>query len=382
MGVKSEATVEDLYRVAGKAELVHGELRLMPPTGGLPGYAAAEILVSLRAHARHTRRGYAIGDNVAFLVDLPHRKSFCPDTAYYVGKLRMKFLEGAPIVEVSSVTGAGIDQLRLKLADAARSVRVKDATHPFRLPIDRSFTMRGHGSVVTGTLISGRLTRDDELVLLPSGRAVKVRGLHVHGEMQASAMAGQRVAVNLAGVEVAEVSRGETLTTPNAVTVTKHVDVRLELLPSARPLNHGARVRFHQGTRETAGRVVLPDATILLDYLLGQMVKILDGLRVYPDRMRENLDRSYGLVYSQRVLLALTEAGLGRQPAYEVVQRNAMRAWEERRSFLECLEADPEVARHLTSEALKACFDPAWYLRHVDAVFRRVGLVHGGPDGR
>jgi adenylosuccinate lyase len=122
-------------------------------------------------------------------------------------------------------------------------------------------------------------------------------------------------------------------------------------------------------------RIVLPDATILLDYLLAQTARIMDGLRVYPDRMRENLDRSYGLVYSQRVLLALTEAGLARQAAYQVVQRNAMRAWEERRAFLECLEADAEVGRHLTPEALKACFDPGWYLRHVDAVFRRVGLV-------
>jgi adenylosuccinate lyase len=127
-------------------------------------------------------------------------------------------------------------------------------------------------------------------------------------------------------------------------------------------------------------RIVLPDATILLDYLLGQMTRILDGLRVYPERMRENLDRSYGLVYSQRVLLALTEAGLARQVAYQVVQRNAMRAWEERRAFLECLESDPEVGRHLGPEALKACFDPGWYLRHVDAVFRRVGLTEGGKE--
>jgi adenylosuccinate lyase len=127
-------------------------------------------------------------------------------------------------------------------------------------------------------------------------------------------------------------------------------------------------------------RIVLPDATILLDYLLGQMVRILDGLRVYPERMRENLDRSYGLVYSQRVLLALTGAGLGRQAAYQVVQRNAMRAWEERRAFLECLEADPEVTRHLGPEALKACFDPSWYLRHVDTVFRRIGLTQEGSE--
>jgi adenylosuccinate lyase len=125
-------------------------------------------------------------------------------------------------------------------------------------------------------------------------------------------------------------------------------------------------------------RIVLPDATILLDYLLGQTVRILDGLRIYPERMRENLDRSYGLVYSQRVLLALAESGLARQTAYEVVQRNAMRAWDERRAFLECLESDPEVGRHLSPEALKACFDPGWYLRHVDAVFRRAGLVEGG----
>jgi adenylosuccinate lyase len=121
-------------------------------------------------------------------------------------------------------------------------------------------------------------------------------------------------------------------------------------------------------------RVVLPDSTILLDYLLAQMTRILDGLVVDPERMRENLDRSYGLVYSQRVLLALTDAGLARQAAYELVQRAAMRAWRERRPFLECLQDEPGVTARLAPDALKACFDPAWYLRHVDAVFRRVGL--------
>jgi adenylosuccinate lyase len=121
-------------------------------------------------------------------------------------------------------------------------------------------------------------------------------------------------------------------------------------------------------------RIVLPDATILLDYLLAQMARVLDGLRVSPERMRENLDRSYGLVYSQRVLLALTDGGLGRQVAYELVQRNAMRAWDERRAFLECLTADPEVTTRIDPEALKGAFDPAWYLRHVDAVYRRLGL--------
>ena len=94
-----------------------------------------------------------------------------------------------------------------------------------------------------------------------------------------------------------------------------------------------------------------------------------------PERMQENLERSYGLVYSQRVLLALTDAGLPRQAAYEVVQRDAMRAWRERRPFLECLQEDPAVTERLGPEGLKASFDPAWYLRHVDTVFQRLGLL-------
>ena len=106
MRAKPEATIEDLYRVPehGKAELVHGELRLMSPTGGLPGFAAFEIASSLREYARRTRRGWALGDNVGFLVNLPHRKSFSPDAAFYTGELRMQFLEGAPVfaVEVRS----------------------------------------------------------------------------------------------------------------------------------------------------------------------------------------------------------------------------------------------------------------------------------------
>jgi len=122
-------------------------------------------------------------------------------------------------------------------------------------------------------------------------------------------------------------------------------------------------------------RVILPDSTILLDYLLDLTAFILEGLDVDPARMAENLDRSYGLVYSQRVLLKLTDAGLARQVADETVERNAMRAWRERRSFLELLAAEPEVSGRLTADELKACFDPAWYLRHVDAIFKRIGLL-------
>src|SRR5919108_1061792 len=122
-------------------------------------------------------------------------------------------------------------------------------------------------------------------------------------------------------------------------------------------------------------RVVLPDSTIALDYILDLTAFIVEGLEVDPARMAENLEASYGLIYSQRVLLKLTEAGLARQKAYELVQKNAMRAWRERRSFYELLAGDPAVTEHLAPAELKACFDPSWYLRNVNAIFRRAGPV-------
>ena len=122
-------------------------------------------------------------------------------------------------------------------------------------------------------------------------------------------------------------------------------------------------------------RIVLPDSTIALDYILDLAAFVVEGLEVDPARMAENLERSYGLIYSQRVLLKLTDAGLARQKAYEIVQRNSMRAWRERRSFHELLAADPAVTEHLPPAELKACFDPSWYLRNVNAVFRRAGLA-------
>ncbi len=122
-------------------------------------------------------------------------------------------------------------------------------------------------------------------------------------------------------------------------------------------------------------RVILPDSTILLDYLLDLTVFVLDGLHVDPARMIENFDRSYGLVYSQRVLLRLTEAGLARQVAYELVQGHAMRAWRERRPFFDLLATDPAVTSRVSAEELKACFEPGWYVRNVDAVFQRLGLA-------
>ena len=167
------------------------------------------------------------------------------------------FLEDRPILAVSARTGAGLADLRRTLALLAQAAVARPSAGPPRLPIDRVFSMKGFGTVVTGTLIGGRLAADEEVVCQPSGRIAKVRGLQVHGERRGEAIAGQRVAVNLAGIELADVGRGDTLTHPDAVTVTRVADLRLGLLPSAAPLRHGARVRFHQGTRELLGRLVL-----------------------------------------------------------------------------------------------------------------------------
>jgi len=121
-------------------------------------------------------------------------------------------------------------------------------------------------------------------------------------------------------------------------------------------------------------RVILPDATVLLDYMLDLFTFIIRGLQVYPERMRENLEASYGLPFSQRVLLALIEKGMNRQEAYKIVQSNAMRAWEQRTPYIELLSEDPAIAAHLSSGELVALFDHDFYLRYVDVSFGRLGL--------
>jgi adenylosuccinate lyase len=122
-------------------------------------------------------------------------------------------------------------------------------------------------------------------------------------------------------------------------------------------------------------RVIFPDSTILLDYVLDLAAFIIENLEVNPARMAENLEASHGNIYSQRVLLKLTESGLARQVAYELVQKHAMRAWKERTPLLDLLAADPAVTERLGPAELKACFDPTWYVRNVEAIFRRAGLA-------
>ena len=167
------------------------------------------------------------------------------------------FLDRAPVVAVSSKTGQGLDLLRSTLVSLGREARARPAAGVARLPIDRVFTMRGFGTVVTGTLVSGQVSVDEEYDVLPRGRRVKVRGIQVHGARQERAAAGQRVALNLGGVETSDIARGETLVTPSSLEATTMLDAAVEVVPGGKPLKHGARVRFHQGTAEVLGRVAV-----------------------------------------------------------------------------------------------------------------------------
>jgi selenocysteine-specific elongation factor len=167
------------------------------------------------------------------------------------------FLEDAPMVAVSAKTGAGLDGLREALTSLASGFHARRVDGPARLPIDRVFSVKGFGTVVTGTLVSGRIRQDDELTLLPRELTVKARGLQVHGRPEPAADAGRRVAVNVGGVELAGVRRGDTLCSPHAFEVTRRVDALIDILKDARALRHGARVRFHQGTTEVLGRIAV-----------------------------------------------------------------------------------------------------------------------------
>src|SRR6202162_2052990 len=172
--------------------------------------------------------------------------------------LRESFLGGPnPIVAVSSLTGVGMDDLKRELVRVASEVPARDARAIARLPIDRVFSMKGFGTVVTGTLVSGSIRKEDELELSPKGQQVRVRGVQVHGKSAEQAVAGQRTALNLAGASTEELSRGMMLARVSAFQATARVDVELSLLPSAKPLKDRARVHFHSYTSETIASVVL-----------------------------------------------------------------------------------------------------------------------------
>ncbi|MGO9520471.1 MAG: selenocysteine-specific translation elongation factor [Candidatus Korobacteraceae bacterium] len=180
--------------------------------------------------------------------------------------LKGSFLDPAtsPIIPVSSKTGAGLDRLKTGLARLAAEVPAKDSTAVFRLPIDRVFTMKGFGTVVTGTLISGTVSKEQEVEVHPAGKRLRVRGVQVHGRSANQAIAGQRTALNLPGVETTDLARGMMLTPPQMFAPVTRLGVQLELLPSAKPLRQYARVHLHAFTAETIARVTLLDGKQLL----------------------------------------------------------------------------------------------------------------------
>jgi selenocysteine-specific elongation factor len=170
------------------------------------------------------------------------------------------FLQNAPIVPVSSRTGEGLDLLKDVLYRLASEVDEKRREGHFRLPVDRVFTMTGFGTVVTGTLLSGEITVGDDLELLPSGRTGRVRGIQAHGSKVEKGLAGQRLAVNLQGVDLDEVHRGDVVVPRNIFQITRAVDVRLDHLSTApRELKHRAKVNLHSATYEVQAQVVLLD---------------------------------------------------------------------------------------------------------------------------
>lgn len=173
--------------------------------------------------------------------------------------LKGTVLENAPFVPVSSTTGKGLDKLVAELDNLAQSIEERSHDGIFRMPIDRVFTVQGHGTVVTGTMISGTLKVGDEVVVYPKMLSSRVRSIQVYGEPVEAAYAGQRTAVNLSNVKVEELDRGDVIAPKGALVPSRVLDVKLILLNNVKPLKNRSRIRFYVGASEVMGRVVLLD---------------------------------------------------------------------------------------------------------------------------
>lgn len=202
--------------------------------------------------------------------------------------VRASFLDvsHSPIVAASALTGAGLDELKQRLLEVAADVPMRGTDAITRLPIDRVFVMKGHGTVVTGTLISGAIRKEDELQVFPSGRRVRVRNVQVHGATAESAAAGERTALNLGAVEAAELARGMMLVAHGLVSTTTRSDVSLTLLRDARPLKNRSRVHLHCYAAETIAEVLLlsgselkPGQTTFAQLRLADPLQLLPGDR-------------------------------------------------------------------------------------------------------
>ena len=172
------------------------------------------------------------------------------------------FLAGKPIVPVSSITGAGLDDLRKAIVDSVSEIDDRDSTtRVFRLPIDRVFSMKGFGPVITGTTFAGRLRVESEVEVLPGGFRSRARAIQVHGEPREEALAGERTSVNLPDISLEQLHRGQQLLAPNTLRTSQVITARLDLLRDAKPLKEQTRIRFHHLADELLGTVRFVDST-------------------------------------------------------------------------------------------------------------------------
>jgi selenocysteine-specific elongation factor len=180
------------------------------------------------------------------------------------GMIRGTRFEGSPLIPTSVKTGDGVEEVRNALARVAGGIRRRKVGSAVRLPIDRVFTMTGRGTVVTGTLWSGRIRKEDRLQIQPGEKPVRVRSVEVHGHEVEEAIAGQRTALGLHGVEKSEIDRGYAVVSPGDFPATTDLDARLQVLASApRAIKTGTRIRFHLGSSEVMGRVYLLESDAL-----------------------------------------------------------------------------------------------------------------------
>ncbi len=287
--------------------------------------------------------------------------------------LKPTFLGGSPIIRMSAPTGEGKSELLSALRDVAAQVPPKDTSQIFRLPVDRCFTMKGFGTVVTGTLISGSVRKESDVQLLPSGSIARVRGLQVHNRAVDGAEAGQRTAINLQGVDVRDVNRGMVLTEPDTLGAASMFDCHLELLPSASGAIKGRkRIRFHVGTSEIMGYVALlgsdrlePGSEGLVQIRLEEPVVALAGdrfiIRQYSPmvtigggvvletdpkkhrlrdrRVTERLTIFKDGTLEDRLMVLIGEAGLGAATVSDLVRQVGVSA-PTLRQHLDRLEVD------------------------------------------
>jgi selenocysteine-specific elongation factor len=221
-----------------------------------------------------------------------------------IDALKGTTIEGAEVVLTSSRTGQGLEELKEAISRVAERVRLKDAEGPFRLPIDRVFTLKGIGTVITGTLWEGSVADEDEAVIQPSGKKLRVRNIQVHGKDVERALAGQRVALNLPGISKDEIARGDVIATPGHLHLTMMIDGHLHLLSSApRRLRNRTRIRFHHGTSEVMARVIL----------LGGKEELLPGESAFVQfRLEKPVEALYSDRYIIRSYSPITTIGGGR----------------------------------------------------------------------